>query len=166
MNATKPLILSLKPCYANLVFKGLKTAELRRRIASHIKDRDVFVYVSSPSMVLRGGFQVGEFWSGSPKQIWRMVSELAHVDKQDFETYFEGQTVAYAFEITEVWEYEKPISLNTLRGKFSNFVVPQSWRYVRDDEYQFFQQIKRQTKACPEQYRKETQLSPHRQAHL
>ena len=166
MNTTKPLLLSLKPCYANLVFKGLKTAELRRRIASHIKDRDVFVYVSSPSMVLRGGFQVGEFWSGSPEQIWNMVSELAHVGKQDFDTYFEGQAVAYAFEITEVWEYEKPVSLNTLRNQFSNFVVPQSWRYVRDDEYQFFQQIKRKTKACPEQYQKETQLSPLRHAHL
>ena len=166
MNTTKPLLLSLKPCYANLVFEGLKTAELRRRIAPHIKDRDVFVYVSSPSMVLRGGFQVGEFWSGSPEKIWRNVSELAHIDKQDFDTYFEGQTVAYAFEITEVWEYEKPVSLNTLRGKFSNFVVPQSWRYVRDDEYQFFEQMKRQTKACPERHRKETQLSPLRHAHL
>ena len=166
MNTTNPLLLSLKPCYANLVFKGLKTAELRRRIASYIKDRDVFVYVSSPVMILRGGFRVGHVWHGPPEEVWNMVSKLAGIKKPDFDTYFEGQTVAYALEIKEVWQYEEPVSLDTLRGKFSNFVVPQSWRYVRDDEYQFFQQIKRQTKACPEQHRKETQLSPLRQAHL
>ena len=58
MNTTKqPLLLSLKPLYADLVFKGLNTAELRRRIASHIENRDAFVYVSSPIMELRGGFQ-------------------------------------------------------------------------------------------------------------
>ena len=35
--AMRPLLLSLKPRYADLVFEGLKTAELRRRIASHMR---------------------------------------------------------------------------------------------------------------------------------
>ena len=144
MNVAKPLLLSLKPHYANLVFEGLKTAELRRRIASHIKDRDVFIYVSSPIMALRGGFRVGEVWSGIPEDVWSMVSEIASVDKQDFDIYFQGQTIAYAFEIQEVWEYQNPVSLKTLRNRFSNFVVPQSWRYVRLDESRFFRQMKRQ----------------------
>ena len=67
-----------------------------------------------------------------------MVSRLVGVNKADFDTYFEGQTVAYALEIKKVWTYPQPISLETLRGKFSSFTVPQSWRYVRTDEYQFF----------------------------
>ena len=143
---TPPLLLSLKPCYADLVFEGLKTAELRRRIASHIKDRDVFIYVSSPIMTLRGGFRVGDVWSGAPEEVWRMVSKLAGVNKPDFDTYFEGQAIAYAFEIKAVWEYRSPVSLNALRDRFSNFVVPQSWRYVRPEEHQFFRQIGPQTK--------------------
>ena len=154
MNITKPLLLSLKPCYADLVFEGLKTAELRRRIASHIKNRDVFIYVSSPIMALRGGFRVGEVWSGAPEEIWNTVSELASVDKQDFNTYFEGQTIAYALEIKAVWEYQSPVNLNTLRSRFSNFVVPQSWRYVQPDEHRFFQEMRPQTtetrSPCPE----------------
>ena len=145
MNIAKPLLLSLKPHYADLVFEGLKTAELRRRIASHIEGRDVFIYVSSPTMVLRGGFRVGEVWSGAPEEVWSTVSELASVDKQDFNNYFEGQAIAYAFEIQEVWEYQNPVSLNTLRNRFSNFVVPQSWRYVRLDESRFFREMERRT---------------------
>ena len=160
MNATmRPLLLSLKPCYAKRVFEGLKKVELRRRITSHITNRDVFVYVSSPVMELRGGFRAGNFWHGTPEEIWAKVSELARVNKQDFDTYFEGQTVAYAFEITEVWEAPNPVDLNTLRSQFPNFVVPQSWRYVRNDESEFFEKIKLPTNKFLEQRRKDTQLS-------
>lgn len=154
MNArTRPLLLSLKPCYADRVFEGLKTVELRRRIASDIKDRDVFVYVSSPVMELRGGFRAGNFWHGTPEEIWSRVSQFAYVDKKDFDAYFEGRTVAYAFEVTNVWESSKSVNLDTLRSKFPKFAVPQSWRYVRPEEYQFFLGVKRnsipQSLICP-----------------
>ena len=147
MSATMcPLLLSLKPLYADRVFEGLKTVELRRRIASQIKDRDVFVYVSSPVMRLRGGFRVGDFWHGTPEEIWTKVSEFAHINKQDFDTYFEGQAFAYAFEITEVWEFRESVGLDALRKEFPKFVVPQSWRYVRSEEHDFFIKIKRNIK--------------------
>ena len=134
-----PLLFSLKPCYADLVFDGLKKAELRRRIMTYVENRDVFVYVSSPIMELRGGFRVGQVWRGSPEEIWDTVSELASVDKRDFDAYFEGRSVAYALEIMDVWEYETRVSLSTLRKQFRDFVVPQSWRSVKPDEYRFFQ---------------------------
>ncbi|RKU11453.1 hypothetical protein C6502_08780 [Candidatus Poribacteria bacterium] len=166
INATKPLLLSLKPCYADLVFEGLKKAELRRRIAPHITDRDVFIYVSSPIMAIHGGFQVGKVWHGTPEEVWRMVSRLVGVNKPDFDTYFEGQTVAYALEIKEVWECSQPISLGTLRNKFSNFAVPQSWRYVRTDEHQFFRKMKPQTETCLEQHQRLSQPLAPRYAHM
>ena len=154
MNARmRPLLLSLKPHYADGIFEGLKKVELRRRIVSDIKGRDVFVYVSSPIMALSGGFRVGDFWHDTPEKIWDRVSEIAYVDKQDFDAYFEGRTVAYAFEVTDVWESPKLVNLNTLRSEFPNFAVPQSWRYVRPEEYQFFLEVKRnsitESAICP-----------------
>ena len=143
---TKPLLLSLKPCYADLIFEGLKKAELRRRIASYIEGRDVFIYVSSPVKQLRGGFRVGHVWQGSPEEVWNEVSELAGVDKRGFDAYYEGREIAYALQITDVWEYENPTDLNRLRKRFPNFVAPQSWRYVRPEEYRSFQNMKRQIK--------------------
>ena len=147
MNAkTKHLLFSLKPQYADLVFKGLKHAELRRRITPDMKDRDVFIYVSSPVRQLRGGFRVGHVWQGSPKDVWKEVSELAGVKKRDFYNYYAGRTVAYALRITGVWEYAYPASLDTLRSRLPRFVVPQSWRYVKPEEYRSFQKMKLQTK--------------------
>lgn len=143
----QPLLISLKPCYADLVFEGLKKAELRRRIISCTENRDVFIYVSSPVRELRGGFRVGQVWQGSPEEIWRMVSDLAEVTRRDFDIYFEGSAIAYALEITEVWEYENPAGLNTLRSRFPNFVVPQSWRYAKPEECRSFRNMKRKTKS-------------------
>lgn len=103
---TQPLLLSLKPRYADLTFAGYKKAELRRRIASGIEGRDVFIYVSSPVKQLRSGFRVGHVWQGSPEEVWNEVSEIAGVDKQGFDTYYAGREIAYALQVTDVWEYE------------------------------------------------------------
>ena len=142
--ALRPLIISLKPRYADRLFEGLKTVELRRRIASQISDRDVFIYVSSPVRALRGGFRVGRVWEGTPEDVWRVASELSALNRQEFDAYFRGQAVAYALEITNVWEYQRPASLSWLRGRFDDFVVPQSWRYAKAEEQEVFLEMEKQ----------------------
>ena len=144
MNASaRPLLLSLKPRYANLVFDGLKTAELRRRDLRHMRGRDVFIYVTSPVKKLRGGFRGGEVWTGSPDEVWRVVCKDAGIERDDYDAYYAGREVAYALEITKVWEYAHPVGLSTLKNRFQRFVAPQSWRYVKPEEYRSFRRLKR-----------------------
>ena len=140
---SQPILISLKPCYAELVFEGLKTAELRRRIPRYIENRDVYIYVSSPVMELRGGFRVGHIWSGSPDEIWSTVSGLAGVSREAFDDYYEGKKVAFALEILKVWKFKDPVSLETLRNRFPYFVVPQSYRYLKPHEQRAFRNLKR-----------------------
>ena len=142
-NDNRPLLLSLKPRFADLVFRGLKTAELRRRIARRAVNRDVFVYVSSPVRELRGGFRVEYVWKGSPESVWEQVSDLAQVEKGDFDAYYGERQIAYALKIADVWLYQTPASLETLRTKLDNFVVPQSWRYVRLEESRWLNDMRR-----------------------
>ena len=139
---TRPLLLSLKPCYADLVFQGLKSAELRRRIPC-VEDRDVFIYVSSPVRRLRGGFRVERTWSGSPEEVWKEVEGIARVEKREFDAYYAGRTVAYAWRISEVWEHDNPVTLEALRRRLDDFVVPQSWRYVKPAESRYFHTLGR-----------------------
>ena len=102
-----------------------------------------FIYVSSPVREMRGGFRVGQVWEGSPDEVWNIVAELATVNRRDFDAYFQGQAVAYALEVTNVWEYQSPVGLSWLRNRFDDFVVPQSWRYAKPEEDEIFQQMKR-----------------------
>lgn len=141
-SGTRPLLLSLKPRFADLVFQGLKTAELRRRIARSAVNRDVFVYVSSPVRQLRGGFRVEHVWEGPPDSVWEQVSDLAKVDKEDFDAYYAEGPIAYALKIAEPWQYDRPVSLDHLRMRLKDFVVPQSWRYARLEEHQWFDRIR------------------------
>ena len=149
MNASdSPLLISLKPNYADLLFKGLKKAELRRRDLSRMKGRDVFVYVTSPVMQLRGGFRVGDVVTGTPDEIWDEVSREAGVERREFDAYYAGQKIACALKIENVWEYDDPLGLSALRAKFQSFVVPQSWRYVKADELEAFQGMKSKGTRC------------------
>ena len=141
----RALLLSLKPLYADLVFQGLKVAELRRRI-SCVEDSEVFIYVSSPVRALRGGFRVGRVWKGPPEEVWDEVSDLAAVDKRDFDHYYAGRKVACALEIADVWEDSAPLHLDALRLRFSKFVVPQSWRYTTAAEYQYLNEVKKRAR--------------------
>ena len=138
-----PILLSLRPVYADLVFNGLKRAELRRTIAHQMEGRDVFIYVSSPVRRLRGGFKVDKVWAGSPESVWNQVSAFAQVDRETFDSYYAGRSVAFALGISSVWEYKNPPSLSILRKRFPQFVVPQSWRYLRDDEHRSFCRMNR-----------------------
>ena len=133
------LLLSMKPCYAELVFNGGKTAELRKRIGLQMKDIDAFIYVTSPVRQLRGGFRVEHVWSGSPEEVWSLVSDMAGIKKKDFDTYFAGRTIAHALKIVDVWEYDQPFALSALRERLEGFVVPRSWRYLRPEEQALFE---------------------------
>ncbi len=139
--SSTPLLLSLKPRYADLVFGGQKKVELRRRVTKKMRGREVFVYVSNPARILRGGFTVGDVTSGTPEEVWDEVCDVACVEKTDFDDYYAGRKVAHAFEITDVWEFARPLDLNSLRRDVRNFVVPQSWRYLKPDEFQIFQDM-------------------------
>ena len=139
--SSTPLLLSLKPHYADLVFGGHKKVELRRRFVKRLEGNDVFVYAKTPVRMLRGRFKVGRVWAGTPEEVWSLVSESAGVEKPDFDAYYAGRDVAYAFEIIEPLEYKSPLTLDALKRMFRNFVVPQSWRYVKPDEHRTFRNM-------------------------
>ena len=139
----RSLLLSVKPTYAHLIFQGLKSVELRKRISHNIQDHHVLVYVSSPVQHLQGGFRVGNVWQGKPEEIWARVADRSLVSRQEFESYYKGKSIASALEIVDVWEFESPSDLTDLRNEFPNFVVPQSWRFVRPEEQRLFAQRRR-----------------------
>lgn len=131
---TSNLLLSVKPLYADQIFDGTKTAELRRRMSNYVKNQEVLIYVTTPVRQLRGGFRIEQVWSGPPDMVWEKVSDKAGVTRHDFDAYYEGVKTAYALEIADVWEYDEPFGLASLRDMFEDFVVPQSWRYLKTNE--------------------------------
>lgn len=140
----KPILLSVKPRFADLIFNGRKKAELRRRFSMSTKNLDAFIYVTSPDKVLRGGFRVARIWHGTPDAVWGDVRRIAQIKKNEYKAYYAESTVAYALAIADVWECDTPLCFQALKRQFRKFVAPQSWRYVRPEEYEFFMSMKRE----------------------
>ena len=137
-----PLLLSLKPRFAELVFMGKKTVELRRRIASTMTGREVFIYVSSPVRMIRGGFRVAEVWSSDPESVWSEVASRAGVAKAEYDAYYEGCGTAHALALSDVWAHEAPVEIAGVRRALPGFRPPQSWRYVREPELEWLRRFK------------------------
>ncbi len=132
-----PLLLSMRPRYADLVFAGEKRVELRRRITPTVIDREVFVYASSPARVIRGGFWVDEVRIGSPESVWSDVGGATGLTKTEFDAYFEGCGAAHALRVVGVWAFDPPLRIDDVRRALPGFRAPRSWRYVREEEIEW-----------------------------
>ena len=137
-----PLLLSLKPRFAELVFMGEKTVELRRRIASTMAGREVFIYVSSPERMIRGGFRVADVWSSDPETVWGEVASRAGVVKAEYDAYYKGCGIAHALALSDVWAHEAPVEIEGVRRALPGFRPPQSWRYAKGRELEWLRWFK------------------------
>lgn len=121
------VLMSIRPMYADAIFDGTKTVELRRRRPSFKSGARVLVYSSSPHQQLQGTFEVAGMVSASPESLWEQVGSRAGVDRPTFDAYFAGCTVAYAIEIANPRRI-KPAKLGMR--------PPQSYLFLRSREAQ------------------------------
>jgi predicted transcriptional regulator len=130
----RAVLMSIKPKYADLIFAGTKTIELRR-VCPKISPGDlVLVYVSSPRMALVGGFEVAGVVSDKPQTLCKKWQPQSGVEKETFLHYFQGAAKAYGILIGRTWQFESATELKTLRRRKGGFHPPQSYRYVGSEE--------------------------------
>lgn len=129
------ILLSIKPQYAEKIFEGSKTVELRRVFPKRIKQGAlVLIYVSSPVKSLSGSFKVVRVVKKPVKELWKIVNKKAGVTYEEFNTYYEGTSVGVAIFFTEVCRHRNPIELKDLKKKVLGFSPPQGFRYANRKE--------------------------------
>ncbi len=130
MNSREALFLSIRPQFAEQIFAGTKTVELRR-VRPRIDTGDlVIVYASGDTQALLGAFQVAKVVAASPCTIWKRFRTTTGLTKKEFDTYFSGRLTAYAIEVAHAWRLPVPICLPMLRKKRQGFRPPQSYHYL------------------------------------
>lgn len=130
----RALMLSLKPRYAEMIFGGKKTAELRRVRPSVSRGDLLILYVSSPTKALAGVAEVASVVSGKPDEIWPLVSRRAGIGRDEFDRYFAGAGLAHAILLSRVWKMGMPMKLDRIRRMRTRFRPPQSYLYVTADD--------------------------------
>jgi predicted transcriptional regulator len=134
------VLMSIRPQYANKIFSGIKTVELRRVKPKFLGEGDlIFVYVSSPVKSLVGAFTVSSVTEKSLASLWRNVKDYAGVSRIEFLNYFQDAEKGVAIFIKDVWLLPKPIHLAELKKEVKGFYPPQSFRYTSVRQVESFQ---------------------------
>jgi predicted transcriptional regulator len=131
----RDFLVSIHPRFAETIFSGKKTVELRRRFSEHAKsDSLVFIYCTSPVRSLLGRAQILEVKRMPVTGIWRKYRQAACVSRAEFDSYFSGLDFGYAILLHSVRRFREAIAADDLRRQFG-FVAPQSFRYVPKEYY-------------------------------
>lgn len=118
-------MLSIKPEYAEAIFRGEKRFEFRRAIFRKPVEV-VVVYTTSPVSQVVGEFDIEEVITDSVEGLWGRTHRRAGIDRDRFFTYFAGRDVGYAIAIGSVRRYSQPLDLSASFG----IRPPQSFVYI------------------------------------
>jgi predicted transcriptional regulator len=124
-------MISIKPRYIAQIIRGTKTVELRRTLPRLAVGDGVLVYESSPTRAIVVTAVVAGVVSGSPGELWDDIGRDTGLSRAEYDHYFAGAKQAVAIHLEQVSPIAKPISLATLRKRWSWLQPPQSFRYVR-----------------------------------
>ena len=84
------------------------------------------VYITSPTCLVVGEFDVADVITDSVEDLWSRTSRHAGIDREGFFSYFRGCEVAHAIAIGKVRTYPTPLELAQAFG----IRAPQSFVYV------------------------------------
>ena len=129
MTSNHALLLSIRPRFADSIFTGTKTVELRR-VKPRLEAGDlVVVYASGATKGIVGAFEVAGVTAATPGSLWRRYNGGSGLSKGEFDAYFVGASVGYAVQVGKYWRLAEPIPLKTLRKRHAGFRPPQSYHY-------------------------------------
>lgn len=120
------VLLSIKPEFVEQIENGNKKFEYRKRIFK--KDvESVVVYSTMPVGRIVGEFKIETIINDSPEEIWNQTNQYSGISEEYFNEYFLDRGEGFAIKIKEFLKYDEPINPYDI---FSNFVAPQSYKYI------------------------------------
>jgi predicted transcriptional regulator len=86
------ILFSIRPRFAEMIFAGTKTVELRRVKPRVVAGDLALLYVSSPTRQLQGAFEISKILSAPPASLWKEIGIKSGLTRKEFFKYFEGKT--------------------------------------------------------------------------
>ena len=119
------ILLSINPEYVEAIFNGSKRYEFRKVRCRKEVDK-IIIYSTAPVMKIVGESDVLEILEDKPEAIWKVTANYSGIDKDFFDSYYEGRDRAVAYRLENVKKYREPLEL----ADFGLNFAPQSFIYV------------------------------------
>ena len=132
MKENELLLMSIKTKYASRIFAGTKEYEFRRKsIGEKNCYKKIYIYSSEEENAIVGYIIVDKILNGNLKKIQALTNSF---NNKGMENYFNGCEGCYALHISEYHKFIKPIKLADIKNQYKKFVVPQFYRYIKEEE--------------------------------
>ncbi len=126
------LAVAIAPKFAYAILAGKKSVEFRRNGAptniSHI-----VLYSTKPDQKVIGYCKIRECIVASPSILWQEFGKYGGIDKDDFNSYYEGRPLGKCYIIEKSFEFVQPILLSNCKSFKS---APQSYVYMAQFEWE------------------------------
>ena len=120
----KKILLSINPQHVEKIINGIKKFEYRTRVAKE-DIKAILVYCTYPTKKVVAEVKIKNILCDTPDKLWEKTKEYSGIDKTFYDKYFNGHSIAYAYELGEVIEYVSPKELIEFGCKYA----PQSFIY-------------------------------------
>ena len=139
---TKPsdVIISIRPNFAEAIFSGVKTIELRRRVPQLPIGTKLWIYATKPTGAVLGYAMVDGVVSGSLDEIWAVSIERAGVSRAAFDAYFAGLEKGVALILSHVRQGQ-PVTIAALKIIRPRFHPPQTTARISESEASLLDEI-------------------------
>ncbi|MBF0556607.1 MAG: ASCH domain-containing protein [Nitrospirae bacterium] len=124
------ILISIKPEYANKIFDGTKTVELRRKFPKLERRCLAFVYATAPVKALIGVCQIDKVISAPPQGMWWKFGKQTGITYDKYTEYFSGALTAYGIFFSATTLFPEPIPLHEV---WLGVTAPQSYRYINSN---------------------------------
>lgn len=125
----KALLLSIKPEFAEKIFSGRKTIELRKSAPKVKKGDLIIIYSTNPVKAVIGICKVSDIIRLSPKKMWQSYKLQLGIDKKRFDAYYEKYEMAIGIKLTSICLLQSEIKLHKIKKAIPHFQPPQTFRY-------------------------------------
>ena len=133
-------LLSIKPQFAEQIYKGVKKYELRRKVGNLKPYSDIIIYESAPVKAVTGVIKIGNIRvlpSGKVKALV-LAGELEGCGKEDLK-YVVGKKPILVIEIIEYRKLRRKLGLEELKAIIDGFKPPLS--YIRIDDKKKYEKL-------------------------
>jgi predicted transcriptional regulator len=135
MSQNHTLLLSVRQKYANRIFSGTKTVELRRYCPRVSKGDTILVYVPSPVKALCAVLTVDKVVRAEIDKLWSQVENEADITIEEYLDYFVDSTVGWGIYFDDVYLFPSPLYLDELKEMWPSFHPPQRFYYLPSNLY-------------------------------
>lgn len=121
------VLLSIKPEFAEKIFRGVKRYEFRKALFKNRNVKKVMVYASAPISKVIGEFEIDDILELEKELLWKQTKKHSGIPKDYFDEYFSGREIGYAIKIRKSRLYRNPLDLYR---HFNVKYPPQSFMYL------------------------------------